>query len=748
MGKPRIALIGNPNTGKSTLFNALTGMRQRIGNYPGVTVAKKSGFLTLPNGVRTELLDLPGLYSLAAVSLDERVVSDVLCGRYLGTPAPDAVVCVVDIMNLRRNFFLASQVAEMGLPMMLVLNQGDVAQKRGMRVDVEKISRRLGGIPVVIASAWRGEGIHDVRAALVTLLEKRSRMNRIVWHPCVTSALETLRDGIAAASGKTDVKPILFSEAELQRLLFDAATVVSDRFCKVFPVGTVETLVGAAREGIRRAGFNPLAVEPLLHYERLHGILDGVVTTMSVESKGAQALDKVLLHRVFGTFIFFAMMVVVFSSVFWLAAIPQAWMEGFFEWLSDGVRPLLASTPVLQSLVVNGVIAGVGAFLGFLPQILTLFFFIALLEGSGYMARAAFLMDKLFSWCGLNGKSFVPMLSGYACVVPSVLATRTIEDTKVRLATIFILPLMSCSARLPVYTLMTGAFLVPRIGEVGGSLVMVSLYLIGLAIAIPTAWVLTRFFLKIRSQPFVLEMPRYQLPRPRDVLWRLWQSGTEFIRRAGTIIFAITVIIWALLYFPRDPATEEAARKTFVAEQISQNGKYTSAGAVEAALVTQDGDQQENPLAAELANRIEAAHIEASYLGQFGKFIQPLFAPAGFDWKITIGVLASFPAREVIVSTLGITHSLGNDVGGDALRDALAKSTWTDGPLVGKPVFTIPVVLGVMVFFALCSQCGATLAVIRKEIGLRWAVISFTYMTILAWAAATACYQFGAFFSG
>jgi ferrous iron transport protein B len=757
MGKPRIALIGNPNTGKSTLFNALTGMRQRIGNYPGVTVAKKSGFLTLPDGVRAEIFDLPGLYSLAASSLDEHVVIDALCGRHPGAPAPDAVLCVVDIMNLRRNLFLASQVAELGLPMMLALNQADVARKHGLRVDTEKISARLGGIPVVTVSAWHGEGIHEIRAALAALLEKKPRMSRVSWHPCVTAALGALREGLAAAAENAAANgapaPPPLPEPELQRLLFDAASPVLDHARKGLPSGAVEGLVRAAREHILHAGFNPLAVEPLLHYERLRDVLDGVVAETPATPGRTPWLDKVLLHRVFGTFIFFATMAAVFTSVFWVAEIPKGWIESFFEWLSGAVGPPLAATPVLQSLVVNGVIAGVGAFLGFLPQILTLFFFIALLEDSGYMARAAFLMDKLFSWCGLNGKSFVPMLSGYACAVPGVLATRTIEDPKARLATIFILPLMSCSARLPVYSLMTGAFLVPRIGEVGGSLVMVALYLLGLAAAIPTAWLLTRFLLKTRPQPFVLEMPRYQLPRPRDVLLRLWQSGAEFVRRAGTIIFAITVVIWALLYFPHDPEVAAAARRAFVAEKTAPGGGFADANALEAALAAPDGDGGEkNLLAAALAHRIEAAHIEESYLGRFGKFAQPLFAPAGFDWKITIGVLASFPAREVIVSTLGITHSLGRDTddegNGAALRDALAKSKWTDGALAGKPVFTIPVVLGIMVFFALCSQCGATLAVIRKEADLLWAVLSFTYMTTLAWLAAVACNQIGILFGG
>ncbi|MDR2844857.1 MAG: ferrous iron transport protein B [Puniceicoccales bacterium] len=718
---PRIALIGNPNTGKTSLFNALTGLRQRIGNYPGVTVARKSGTLLLQGGVRAELLDLPGLYSLAASSLDERIVIDVLCGHLDATPPPDVILCVADATNLLRNLFLASQVAELGIPMMLVLNQADVARKRGMAIDTAKLSERLGGIPVVLASAWHGEGIHDIRAALSGLLEKKTRMTRIVWHEGVPAALDILRDGLSR------VGAVVPPEPELQRILFDSSTPVLDRLrC---PPDTVAPLVAAARERVRHAGFNPLAAEPVLHYGRLHGVLDGVVSGAGPAQTFTRHIDKVLLHRVFGTLIFFVSMAVVFASVFWLAKIPQSWVEAGFEWIGAVVGPSLEAYPVLQSLVTQGIINGVGAFMVFLPQILILFFFIALLEDTGYMARAAFLMDKLFSWCGLNGKSFVPMLSGFACAIPGVMATRTIEDPKSRIATIFIIPLMSCSARLPVYTLMISAFLVPQIGPWRASFVMVGMYLVGLVVAVPTAWVLTRSILKTRPQPFVLEMPRYQIPKARDVLWRMWQSGAEFVKRAGTIIFAITVIVWALLYFPH---SEEVAAKAR-AEFTVPNGTGT------------DGTDA----AAALEHHIEAALVEDSYLGRFGKFVQPVFDPAGFDWKITIGVLASFPAREVIVSTLGITYSLGGEATDEStdLRTAMAKSVWTSGPRIGTPIFTPPVVFGIMLFFALCSQCGATLATITKEANWRWAAAAFVFMTTLAWLAAVACYQVGSWFA-
>ncbi|MDR2982470.1 MAG: ferrous iron transport protein B, partial [Puniceicoccales bacterium] len=619
--------------------------------------------------------------------------------------------------------------------MALVLNQADVARKRGIVIDTDKISERLGGIPVILASAWHGEGIHDVRMAMAAALEKEPHMTRIAWHPCIPEALEVLRSGLEREAG--DVLP----EVELQRLLFDSASPIIERL-RCSP-DVADRFIRAARERIRHAGYNPLAAEALLHYERINHVLDGTLSQRKGERTFSQRIDGILLHRFWGTILFFISMAAVFASVFWLAGIPQGWLETGIDWLKGIVEPTLEGTPILQSLVSSGIIEGVGAFLMFLPQILILFFFIALLEDTGYMARAAFLMDKLFSWCGLNGKSFVPMLSGYACAIPSIMGARTIDDPKSRIATIFIIPFMSCSARLPVYTLMITAFIVPRIGAVKGALVMVAMYLVGLIVAIPTAWVLTRFFLRTKAQPFVLEMPRYQIPKPRDVLWRMWQSGAEFVKRAGTIIFAITVIVWALLYFPHSAEVEETTRVGFIVQHAKENNMTVDA--VEVALAEHDGNPEENSLAAQLAHRIESAHVEESYLGRFGKWVQPVFDPAGFDWKITIGVLASFPAREVIVSTLGITYSLGGDVDEENadLRTAMANSKWTSGPRAGTPIFTIPVVIAIMAFFALCSQCGATLATITKEAGWRWAVASFTYMTALAWLVAVACYQIG-----
>ncbi len=706
---PRVAVVGNPNTGKSTLFNALTGLRQRVGNYPGVTVARKSGVCELADGRKVELVDLPGLYSLAAVSPDERVVVDALLGRVQGERAPDVVLVVCDATNLLRNLFLASQVAELGLPMALVINQMDVARARGLEVDGPLLSDRLGGVPIALASAWKGEGVADVRRAIDWALARRRTLPSVTWPEPVIEAIATVSLAAERATGQP-VPPAL-----AQRLLFDSAPTIAEAIG--WSATDREAPVRAGREQVRRAGLNPPAAEPMVHYARLRTALEGVIRGGEAESR-ASRVDRVLLHRFAGPVCFAAIMLGLFWSVFALAKLPMEWIQHGVDLAKAFAAGQLAGAPMLQSLVADGVIGGVGAFLVFLPQILILFLFVGILEDSGYMARAAFIMDRLFSWCGLNGKSFVPLLSGFACAIPGLLSTRTIEDPKARLATAFTVPFMSCSARFPIYALMCAAFIGPKYGAFWESVAMVGMHLVGLLVAVPTAFILTRFILKVRPAPFVLELPRYQMPKPRDVLWRMWQNASEFVSKAGTVIFAITFVVWALTYFPRDPAVADRVR----AESASLAPDQAEA-------------------------RVQAAYVEQSWMGRFGKAVQPVFDPCGFDWKLTVGVLASFPAREVIVSTLGITYSLGEGAEADSedLRSAMREARWTEGPRLGTPIFTLPTVLALMIFFALCSQCGSTVATLAQEAGSwRWAAASFLYMTTLAWLAATAVYQMGA----
>ena len=705
----RIALVGNPNTGKTTLFNRLTGSRQKIGNYPGVTVEKKYG--TWPLGGReATLVDLPGTYSLAASSPDERVALDFLTGHLAGETKPDVVVCVVDASNVVRNLFLASQVADLGLPLVIALNMSDAADQAGIHIDAALLSRHLG-VPVVRTVATKGEGIGALEKAVVRAVDEHLLMAQVPWPEAVGRAVKYLAAGL-----EKEGVPAL-EAGELRRILFDPRSAVLER-AGWPPDADPQPLLSAARDILTVAGFHPVSAEALLRYEHLgHVTADAVRFPEQRRRTWTERIDGVLTHRVAGLLIFAALMFLVFQSIYAWAGPFMELIETSVAVVQEHVAPWLAAWPAVQSLVVDGVVGGVGGVIVFLPQILILFFFIALLEDTGYMARGAFLMDKMFGWCGLNGKSFVPMLSSYACAIPGILATRTIEDPRARLTTILVAPLMSCSARLPVYTLMIGAFIEPSFGALVAGFTLFAAHLIGLAVAVPVAWSLNKFVLRTRPQPFLLEMPPYRRPRLRDILWRMWERAREFLVRAGTVIVAMTIIIWALVYFPRPPEVREQTVATLSA--------LNDPSAVEQAVST--------------------AYLEQSYLARAGRAVQPLFAPAGFDWKITVGVLASFPAREVIIATLGTIYGIGQDVdeaSGD-LRSALARDLWTHGERAGQPVFTVPVALAIMVFFALCLQCGATVAVMAKEANWGWAVFGFVYMTLLAWLGAVLTYQLG-----
>jgi ferrous iron transport protein B len=721
-GRPLVALVGNPNTGKSTLFNRLTGLRQHIANYPGITVEKKSGLLRT-GGIDLDLLDLPGCYSLTAVSNDERVVMDVLGGRR-GLQKPDLLVFVLDATNLKRNLLLVSQCAELGIPAVIALNQCDAAKRNGIRIDVNLLAKRLG-VPVVETIATRGSGLVELKQAIVSALDAPSALPKIHWPDCITKGCGLLRVGLQSA-GSNDL-----TQAEALRVLFDRDSVFA---CGVSDKACVKKLLDAAHGEIRESGLNPGSAEAVIHYRHLESLLDGVVEASGPIARSHDSIDALLLNRVWGTLIFLGVMYVVFQSLYSWAGPLMDLIDAGTSAMQDFVRPLLSTTPALQSLLCDGIIAGVGGVLIFLPQILILFFFIALLEDTGYMARAAFLVDKLFSWCGLNGRSFVPLLSSYACAIPGVMATRTLSDPKARLTTILMAPFMSCSARLPVYILLIGTFIEPLYGPLVAGAVLFAMHFVGLALALPLAWVLTRFFLKIKTQPFILEMPDYRVPTLRNISHRMWERGREFVLRAGTVILAFSILIWALLYFPRSADVKEKTSQAFLSELAGSH----STAEIQSALENPDSD-----ISSALAHRIDSAYIEQSYLGRFGKAVQPIFDPAGFDWKITVGVLSSFPAREVIIATMGIIYNLGADVdeGSDDLRSVLQNEKWTSGPRMGEPVYTLPVVLGIMVFFALCMQCGATVAIIARELNWRWAAFSFFGMTTLAWVTAVLIYQ-------
>jgi ferrous iron transport protein B len=730
------ALVGNPNTGKTTLFNALSGLRQRVGNYPGVTVETKKGQMGCA-GRTFDLIDLPGTYSLAPRSPDEMVAVDVLLGRQKGERRPDVIVSLVDASNLERNLYLTTQVLELGVPVVVALNMIDVAAAQGIRIDAERLGRQLG-VPVVPIQANKKKGLDPLREAVACAAANGPPPRRTPF----PEAFENEVGGLLQAIG-ADVPVYL-----VRRLLLDVGGWTEQRLVAHHGEGIREQ-VKSARERLTQAGCAVPAVEARSRYAWIREVIAGCVERPAQRPvTWTDRIDRVLTHKIFGTLIFLVLMFIVFQAIFTGARPLMKGISDGKDALADLLRDALPVGP-LTNLLLDGVLEGVGAVVVFLPQILILFGFIAVLEDCGYMARAAFLMDKLMSRCGLSGKSFIPLLSSVACAVPGIMATRVIEDRRDRLATILVAPLMSCSARLPVYILLIGAFLSGpgRPWWLPGA-VMFLLYALGFVLAPLVALLLKRTLLRGETPVFVLEMPLYKLPSPRLVLRRMLDSGWAFLRRAGTLILASMVVVWALLYFPRDEGTEGQTYDLHVAQMQRELQE-----------LKEDEAKNEEAIAAKEKeiNRVIAAWKRQSWLGRMGKAIEPAVRPLGWDWKIGVAALASFPAREVIIGTLGILYSEGEQ-DTDAIREAenvaalplaiaMTKDTWDDDP--ARPVFTIPTVLSLLVFFALCCQCASTLAVIKRETrSWRWPAFTFIYMTALAYVGALVVYQVGRFLGG
>jgi ferrous iron transport protein B len=606
---PLVALVGNPNAGKSALFNALTGARQKIANYPGVTVERKSGRIALSDGRPVELLDLPGAYSLEPDSLDEAVTRDVVLGRFDGQRRPDALVIVVDAGNLDNHLRFALELIGQGLPVVLALNMVDLAERDGLELDPAKLSAELG-IPVVPTVAVRKRGL----------------------------------DGLMA---------------ELERQLASAQ-----------PGGEAPTERLSGGEITKRA----------------HAIARAAVVSETQTRQWTRRLDAVLLHPVGGVLILLGLLFVMFQAVYAWSEAPIGWIEGGFGLLTEAINGVLPDG-LFRSFLTDGVIAGVGAVVVFLPQILILFLFILLLEASGYMTRAAFVMDRMMAAVGLSGHSFIPLLSSFACAIPGIMATRTIMDQKERLATILIAPLMTCSARLPVYTLIIGAFIPaqsigPGIGLQG--FVLFALYLAGIIGAMLAAAVIQRFVTSSRGGSFLIEMPRYQLPRIRDIAIGLWQRAWVFLRRAGTIIFFATIILWALLSFPKVPVGSEQSQ------------------------------------------------VEYSIAGRMASVIEPAVEPIGFNHDIALAIIPAMAAREVAVSALGTAYAI------DAADEEQAATNL--GPKLSAN-WSLATALAFLAWFVFAPQCISTIAVTRRETnGWKWPIFMVTYLFALAYAAAGITY--------
>jgi ferrous iron transport protein B len=696
-GVLHVALVGNPNTGKSTLFNALTGMRQRVGNYSGVTVERVEGRYRDADGRVVTVLDLPGTYSLSASSPDEEIALGVLLGRAEGLDAPDVVVVVADAQNLERNLFLASQVLELGLPTVVALNQVDAALAAGLRIDPVELTLELGA-PVVATVATKGEGLELLRQAIAKAPSLPRAERRFELPAAAAAALRPLEETLAAGG-----------------LSAPAAAMEALRLLAVAEPGThlaggpnLPAAVARARAEVEAAGLSSRSLEAEARYGWIAGVVERCVARTATGRRTlTDRVDAVALHRVGGPLIFVGLMALVFQAIFSWAEPLIGWVEGLFGALGGRVASILPPGD-LNSLVVDGVIAGVGSVLVFLPQITILFLFIGFLEDSGYMARAAFIMDRFMRSVGLHGKSFIPLLSGYACAVPGVMSTRTIENPKDRLATILVLPLMSCSARIPVYTLLIGAF-IPPVAVAGvfnlRGVTLLAMYLLGTVTALVMAAVFKKTLLKGRARPMIMELPPYRLPSLRSLAMSVSHRASLFLRKAGTLILSLSIVLWALATYPKT----EAAPGT--SEEAAQE-----------------------------------AQLAGSVLGRLGHAIEPVVRPLGYDWKIGVGIVSSFAAREVFVSTMGTIYGIGAaDESSASLRDRLRAER---DPETGLRAYTPLVAVGLMVFYVYAMMCMSTVAVVVRETGggwtgVRWASIQFGYMLALAYLSALLVYQGG-----
>ncbi len=690
-----IAVVGNPNSGKSTVFNRLTGLRQRIGNYPGVTVERHVGTLRV-NELAIELVDLPGTHALSAHSREEQIAIDVILGRMQGTRSPDGILAVVDSTNLYQGLYLVQQLLELGVPVAIALTMLDAADQEGLRIDIERLSERLGGTPVYPVVATTGRGIEALRQGIAKLSNSPPPGPKPAWPALSNAAIDLI-----LKSGKN------LRHAEIERLLIDGPNESNQAL--------LQDLGDDALDALRRhqdAVFGlepPLAQEARVRYRWVRNVLADVQERVPVFYSWRSRAGDVLNRPIPGTIGLFVVMAVVFQAVFAWATPLMDLIDVSAAALGSVIHAQLGDG-ALSSLLADGIVAGVGSVLVFLPQIIILFVFIILLEDSGYLARAAYLLDRLMRSVGLSGQSIIPMISSFACAVPGIMATRVIPNRRDRIATILAAPFMTCSARLPVYALLIAAFVPAQtIGFLNlQGLVLFGLYLFGIVMGILTALLIRKTALRGPKPPFALMLPEFRRPNMRTVLIQLLGRAKVFLYRAGTVIFSVAVIVWALSYYPRSADMALTAQTQPLAQ--TQQAQHAAA----------------------------ALRLEQSYLGRAGKLVEPVFRPLGWDWKVSAAVIAGFPAREVVIAVLGTVYAVGDAADESTLSNRLKSATWPDG----SPVYTLPMVIGLLIFYALCLQCAATLAVIRRETNSwRWPIFAWVYMTGLGYVGALLAYQ-------
>ena len=687
----------------------MTGLRQRTGNYPGVTVEKHTG--TARFGDQSiQLIDLPGMFALSAHSLEERIAADVVLGRIPDMERPGGILAVVDATHLYQGLYLVHQLLELELPVLVALTMTDAALAAGIRIDIDALSRRLGGVRVCPVVATTGQGIDRLLEATANLAnEERPQA------PEFAASLNEVTDRLAGEL------PAAVTRLEIERALIDADSDLAREVA-----GHLGDDGEARLADYRIMAFGdepPLASEARRRYAWVRDVLDEVQTSAPVVATLGTRIAHFMNRPLPGTIGLLVVMAFVFQAVFaWATPLMDA-IDGGAALLGAAIHANFGDGAV-ASFLADGVVAGVGSVVVFLPQILILFLFIIFLEDSGYLARAAYLMDRLMRSVGLSGQSIIPMISSFACAVPSIMATRVIPNRRDRIATILAAPFMTCSARLPVYALLIAAFVPTR--DVGfmnlQGIVLLGLYMLGIVAGLLTALLLRKTALRGPKPAFALMLPEFRRPNLRTVLMQLYGRARIFLKRAGTVIFAVAVVVWALAYYPR---SEE------VSELYAQQGAMLSSRLAGEELAT---------ALEQLDNQQAAAQLEQSILGRAGKAIEPVFRPLGWDWKVSAAVIASFPAREVVIAVLGTVYAVGDDADEATLSERLLSARHPDG----RSVYTLPMVIGLMIFYAFCLQCAATIAVIRRETnGWGWPLFAWSYMTVLGYLGALIAFQLG-----
>ena len=692
MNPKKIALIGNPNVGKSTLFNLLTGLRQKIGNYPGMTVEKKSGFFS-HNEIKYEITDLPGTYGIYANSLDEQVVTDILTNPN-HPQHPSLAVVVAEPGTLKRAILLFQQVRDLGIPGILVINMMDESEKLGIKINIKKLEEKLQ-TQIIQTDARSGKGIRELKNALEFVISDEFKY------------FETPREFVQSLEKIKEISGVQNDYQNWQYLSQKGLKHLSEQQKSEIEKLKTEHKIISRRLQVK---------EILSRYETIDEILDKTVTQAKPEKTSfTEKLDKILIHPVLGYLIFFALLLLIFQAIFAWSGPFMDYIEEGFLWISKKVGTWLPDGPI-NGLLTDGIIAGIGGIVIFIPQILILFFFISIMEESGYMSRVVYLMDRWLKPFGLSGKSAVPLMSGAACAIPAVMSARNIENDKERLITILVTPFMTCSARLPIYVVIIG-LIIPEQKFLGFNLqgiVLFGMYLLGIFGALGSAWVLKKIIKSSFKSYLVLELPTYKMPVWRNVLLTVWEKSSGFLIGAGKIILAMSVVLWVL-------GTFGVGEKFNNAEEI---------------VMTENPGLSED----ELENEITAYKLEYSFLGYMGQAIEPVIKPLGYDWKMGIGLISSFAAREVFVSTMATVYSLGETDDELTIRERMAKEV---NPNTGESSYNFASGISLLLFYAFAMQCMATIAIVRKETdSWKWTFIQMIFMTGLAYFAALIAYQF------